>query len=209
VAEKEGEYLEEGNTELGGLEDELLFEEDFESNRSGWYTGEDSDEFGESASNVEDGVYQLYMNANSDDGNFLWVEPEYVEFDDFYYSAEVGEFETNGEFFYGIVFRSTPEGDAYMFEIDNDAFMVFATYADDEWVTLVDYTETDVINRNGPNQLAVETTGPLLTFIINDEEVATIEDDTIGSGTIGLVLELFEADTEMYIEFENTVVTVP
>ena len=41
------------------------------------------------------------------------------------------------------------------------------------------------------------------------EEVATLEDDMISEGTIGVVAEVFEADGEIEAVFDNVRVTVP
>jgi hypothetical protein len=93
--------------------------------------------------------------------------------------------------------------------MDNDGFIVFLALADDDWEILVDYTETSAINPDGPNQLMVEAIGPSLYFFINGEEVASVEDDTLESGSIGLVFELFDEGRELLIEFDNVIVSKP
>lgn len=53
----------------------------------------------------------------------------------------------------------------------------------------------------------VEAVGPSLTFFINGEEVAAIGDDTLDSGSIGLVVETFEEGGNVDLEFDTLVVT--
>ena len=45
-----------------------------------------------------------------------------------------------------------------------------------------------------------------MTFFINDQEVAQVEDDMLTSGTIGLTLDLYQ-EGELLVEFDDIVVT--
>ena len=190
-------------------EEDILFFDDFSSTRNGWYTSYDEDEYGEYEAQIEEGVYRVYLNAISEDGNFGWVEPDFVDLDDFVLSVEVPAVEYSGSIGYGVVFRSTPEGAAYFFEIDDYGFWVVYIPEEDDWVELVEYTEAPAINPNGPNLLEVEAFGPELAFFINGEEVAYLEDDAIESGSVGVITELFGADSELSVDFDNFVVFVP
>ena len=189
--------------------EDILFEDDFSSTRNNWYTGVDEDELGTYEAQIEDGVYRVYMNAVSDGGNFGWVEPDPIDVDDFVLSVDVPVAEFNGIFSYGVIFRSTPDGEAYMFEVDDYGILVVYMPVEGDWVELVEYTEAPAINPDGPNQIEVEALGPELTFFINGEEVAYVEDDRIKSGSVGLVVELYEPDSELNVEFDNFVVSEP
>ena len=202
---------EEGDEELyvDIPEEDILFFDDFSSTRNGWYTNIDEDEYGVYEAQIEDEVYRVYLNSVSEDGNFGWVEPSPVDFDDFVLLVDVPYVEFNGSMGYGVVFRSTPEGEAYIFEIDDFGFWVMYVPSEGEWVDLVQYTEAPAINPTGPNLLEVEAIGPEMTFFINGEEVAFIEDDAIESGSVGVVTELFGQDSELLVEFDNFELFVP
>ena len=183
----------------------MLFEDDFSSDQEVWYIGQDEDELGYFEAEITDGLYKLYMNSAAEDGNFSLVELYDMEVDDFILEVDIEYVEHSDDFLYGIVFRSDLEDNFYLFELDGDGFLV-ALSTEEDWVELVEYTESPAINPEGPNQLIIEAIGPSLSFLINDEEVATIEDNTLEYGSIGLVVELFEEETEMYVEFDNLVV---
>jgi len=197
---------ENGDINLDGLDQGILFEDDFSSDENGWYTGEDQDDLGYFEAGINDGIYRLYINSDTEDGNFGVVEPLDQYFDDFVYTVDAVYLEHNGDFTYGIFFRSDSEDNYYQFELDSDGFDVGLSTGGD-WKDLVEYTESSAINPEGPNQLMVKAVGPSLSFYINDEEVATIEDDTLQEGSIGLVVGLFNADSEMYVEFDDLTVS--
>ncbi len=194
------------SSESDELESGILFEDEFNSDENGWYTGQDEDEFGNYEAEIVEGTYRTYLTSDSDDGNFGWVEPFELELDDFALSMDVNAVDNDGDFGYGIAFRSTPEGDAYMFEIDNDGFLILLAHADDDWEVLIDYTEAPVINPGGPNQLGVVANGPWLNFFINDEEVAELNDDSLEYGSIGLVFDVFEEDGELMVDIDNLII---
>jgi serine/threonine protein kinase len=185
---------------------EIIFADDFDSDENGWFTGQADDEFGNYETEIVDGRYKFYVTAASEDGNFGYEEPFGLDLDDFVYSADFTELEYSGEFGYGLVFRSNTDGDYYLFEIDRDGFIVMLARAEDEWDVLVDYTETNEINPDGPNQLMVVAAGPRLTFFINEAEVAQVEDDTYERGSIGLVVDTFDEGGEIEVGVESVTV---
>ncbi len=184
---------------------EILFEERFDSNEQGWEIGEETDEYGQFRAEIVDGRYRLSHQA--DQGTFIWEEPAEVEFDDFFMSVEASPVEYSAPFAYGLVLRSnTADRNLYSFEIDTDGFFFVNLLQDNEWQTLIKYTEMAAIIPDGPNILAVKAVGATLTFFINGQEAATIEDDTLASGSVGVAIELYEADDRATVDFDNLVV---
>lgn len=191
------------NPPLDQADSEVLFEDDFDNNRNGWFVGQETDEYGEYDAEIGDGVYSVYIKATAEDGNTSWFQPEDLELDDFTYVVEVNQVEASADFRYGLTFRSTAEGDYYLFEVDNYGFEVWLyRAAAEEFEVLLDYTESSAIDPGGYNLLAVEADGPTMTFFINSEEVGVVEDDTLTSGSIGLAFVVFEQEEELRVEFE-------
>ncbi len=189
---------------LPGLDGEIVFEEQFDSNRQGWFVGEETDEYGYSEAEITDGRYRLSQEA--DQSVVWWSTLDEAEFDDFVLTLEATPVEQSGSFAYGLVFRNDSDERFYSFEIDSDGDFFVNLFEDDDWVSLVDYTEMPAIKENGPNQLMVEAVGPMMRFFINGEEAATIEDDTVQSGTIGVVLEIYDAGDSATVDFDNLIV---
>jgi serine/threonine protein kinase len=193
--------------------DGLLFADSFSDNRNNWLIDSYEDEFGYYSTSMEDGLFVMFVTSESDLGNTVWVEPTTEDFSDFVLSVKLSPDTENQDFLYGVVFRSTEtdEGDtdnAYMFELDNAGFVVSLVTADD-WIDLVEYTESSAIRPNSPNELTVEAIGPSMVFFINGEEVAAIIDDNIETGQIGLIAEIFEEAGELLVEVDRFYVIEP
>lgn len=108
----------------------------------------------------------------------------------------------------GILIRLTPDYTAdYEFTITPDGYFAVYKYTE-EFDALVDYTESSAI-RTEPgaiNQITVLADGPNMTFLINGVSVASVEDDNIHGGWLGLVVYNFdEVGTGAY--FDNLLVT--
>jgi hypothetical protein len=63
---------------------------------------------------------------------------------------------------------------------------------DDEWTTLQDATEDATIIAGAPNRVRMTAYGDTITFSVNGQELATLQDDQIAEGRAGLYLENFE-----------------
>jgi hypothetical protein len=180
---------------------ELLFEDEFDSNRHGWPTGEETDEFGHATTALVDGRYRITKEAT--DAVILWRKPNFATFDNFVLSVDTFLTESNAAVAYGVVFRNNENGDLYSFEIDSGGYYLVDMRADDSWERLVEYTQSAAINAGGYNRLTVKAIGPHLTFYINGEEVTALEDDTVDTGAIGLALELYDQGNTATVEFDN------
>jgi hypothetical protein len=61
--------------------------------------------------------------------------------------------------------------------------------AGDHWVDLMPWTRSTSVRPGGsPNELAVRAIGTRLTFSINGTEVASIDDDTLSDGRVGVFI---------------------
>lgn len=189
---------------IEGLDGEIIFEDPFDSTRNGWFTGAEEDEFGIFNTDIIEGRYRLSGQAKQ--GLFRSEQPLNVDFDDFILSVEampVGQTTSVG---YGVIFRVNEKGDHYTFTIDEgDSFSV-SLLREGEWEGLVASRRMAAIKNDGLNQLVVKAVGPALTFYINGQEAINIKDTTLESGGIGVALELYEADVEGAVEFDNFIV---
>jgi serine/threonine protein kinase len=184
------------------LDRDILFEETFTTNDVGWRTVEEDDEYGHYVTSFNDGRYRLSQTAARD--VFVWEQLTDINFDNFALAVEAMPVESNTDSYgYGLTFRNNQDFTSlYAFEIDTDGFFI-NKIVDGEWTTLVEYTLSPAINVDGPNQLLVVAVGPLMTFYINGEEVATVEDDSLPGGSVGVALDLYEAGNSATVDFDN------
>jgi hypothetical protein len=128
------------------------------------------------------------------------------EFSDFVLSLEATPLDAEEYYSYGIAFREDEFSlNAYTFEIGNDGLYSVQIY-DGEWKTLQEWTYTEAINVDATNELQVIANGSTLTFLVNGEELTTIEDDTFSSGTVALIVDMFEADQSATVDFDNLII---
>jgi hypothetical protein len=106
---------------------------------------------------------------------------------------------------YGLVVRHTDDRNFYRFEISSDGFYaVQAPTGAVGWEFLVDWTESEVINRGREtNRLKVEMQGPTMGFFVNDIELARVESDRYSEGDVGVIAGTFYVESGTHVLFDN------
>jgi serine/threonine protein kinase len=195
----------EPTTALEGLLDgDLFLKESFESDQRGWNITEFDSVFGYYQARIVNGRYRLSWDATQN--AFTWEEPTEVgEFDNFIVTVDAIPKAESDPFGYGLTFRHDLTGRFYTFEVYNDGHFVVRLNTTTGWQILVDDTPMEAIKRNEPNQLAVQANGSTLSFFINGEEAATIEDDTLEIGKIGVLITVDEGKSGT-AEYDNLVI---
>ena len=189
---------------------DLLLFDDFSNNDNEWPVEYLEDELGfyEAFVDDEQEEYVVAVGSDTDDGHVVWFSPTMNDLTDFVFSIEADAETESESYLYGVVFRSNDQG-AYFFEIDFEGFSVTAIDANDDWIELVEYTFSDAVKPDDVNELRVEAIGSQFTFFINNEEVASMEDNSFPKGTLGVVADAFERGDELTVVFDNLRVTTP
>jgi hypothetical protein len=193
--------------DIPGLEGEILFEDDFSSNKNDWPTGEQKDEYGTTNTEFVNERYRITQEAEQ--GVFVWNNLSDTNYDDFIFSVEttVVEKQVADTVAYGLTFReNVDDADLYVFEIDTGGFYSVSVRHNAEWETLVKWAKSSSINREGTNRLTAKAVGSKLTFYINGIEATTLEDSTLSRGAIGLALDLYEKGDKATVDFDNVVI---
>lgn len=196
--------------ELAGIapqEPGVLFNDEFDRDRYCW-ADEGTHLFGDYRSEVIDGRFRVTMQAKQ--GAALWNTIPGVDYTDMVVSVDAAPAaQADSPLGYGLVFRASPQGDYYLFEIlPDETFAVYLVTRDsDLWQELIGPTAA-TINQDTPNQLMVKAIGPSLSFWINGAEVAAIEDAALGRGSAGVLIEVGEGDNSV-VDFDNLVVRQP
>jgi len=184
---------------------EILLAEYFDSNANGWATGYFEDERTTDDISLVDGRYRMSITAR-DQAYVERILPN-QDFSDFSLSLEATPLDTAEHYSYGLAFREDEFSlSAYTFEIGNDGLYSVQLY-DGEWQVLQDWTYTDAIKVGETNDLRIIANGNVMTFLVNGQELTTIEDDTLSSGTVALVVDMFEADQSATVDFDNLIIS--
>jgi serine/threonine protein kinase len=186
-----------------GTGGEILFEEYFESDANGWATGEFEDEYTLDEISIEDGQYILSVTAR--EAAYIEKKLPNQEFSDFILTIEATPHDTEEHYSYGLSFRLNDNSYGYTFEIGNDRLYTVLLY-EDEWISLKEWSSTEAINIGETNEIMIVAAGSRLSFYVNGEQLTTLEDDTVASGQIALVLDMLEDDTSATVSFDNLII---
>lgn len=180
----------------------------FNDNANEWALGESDDpQYALIQRKIEQGVYR--WEAKSYDGFVWWVIPDVDELSDFYAAVEAQQFSEMeiGEF--GLIIRATDDDRYYLFEITQAGLYGIYYHVPGEWETLVDWTDTDLIQVENSNHLAVVAVGPEFHFLINGQVVARINDDRLPQGQTGVLVGLSNPDEQATWEFDDFEIRQP
>lgn len=178
---------------------DILYEDDFSSTDSGWDVWEDED----SAGGYENGKYVLQVFKTD---TFYWA---YLgqNYDDFVLDVDATKQAGPDDNGFGVIFRYQDAQNFYRFGISSDGFYELGYYENDEWTSLMDWTETEVIKQgNKTNHLTLICEGSNITVAVNGETLASFSDETFTSGDVG-VFAGATTEAGVKIAFDNFTVS--
>ncbi len=185
--------------------EDILFQDDFGNSGSGWEIGEyEAGDVG-----YKDGAYfvtstqletLMWGVANRSFDNVI------IEVDATQISA--GPDSNNA---YGVACReqSGDDGYGYYLRISGDGYYSIAKAANEEFTALVDWTESNVINKgNATNHIRAICNGTTLELFVNGQRLGSVEDSTFASGDIAFTATTYE-DEMTEVHFDNLTVRKP
>jgi hypothetical protein len=184
-----------------------VIDDGFDQNDLDWPEGDDTDPLAVINWKIEAGKFLWRATAN--DSFVWWVYPTMDPVTDFSLSVQVqqtgGAVDGEG----GLIYRVQEPGQYYTFELNG--MNQFAVYSrlEDGWHTLIDWSESDAIREDAPNQLTVVATGSQFDYFINQENVASLDDANIPNGMTGLLIGLSQAEDQGSWEFDDFKLNVP
>ncbi len=179
----------------GVAKGELLYSDDFSDPGSGWDIRE-----GDDGSTVyQNGEYHITV---SEIDWVAWGNP-YSNFSDFVLDVDATQVSGTNDNDFGVLLRYVDVDNFYRFEISGDGYYSFDLMQDNEWITLIDWTESSAIRQgNDTNAITVLCEGDLFTFYVNGEYLGEYRDSTFPSGDIGLLAGTIE-EAPVHIAFDN------
>lgn len=163
---------------------DTLYQEEFENNKTGW----DRVSNNNGIMDYDSGGYRMFVQSP---GYNLWSTPEKNYGD---VRVEVDVFRLNGpsENRMGLMCRYQ-NGDYYFFIISNDGFYAIGKFIGAQTVLLgqTEMKATEFIQKDAVNHLRADCIGNKLTFYINYNEAASVEDSDFPNGDVGLVTGAF------------------
>jgi hypothetical protein len=163
---------------------EVLYEEEFEDNTSGW--DRISNESG--IMDYDGGGYRMLVQQP---GYNLWATPE-RNFGDVRVEADVSLLSGPQENRTGLICRYQ-NGDYYFFIISNDGYYAVGKFIGGQALLLGETSmqPSEFIQKDAVNHLRADCIGDTLTFYINYNEVVSVQDDDFANGDVGLLAGAF------------------
>jgi len=198
----DGDVLRRGHFRIEtGDEAGALYRDDFSDPESGW--GETTVEAGNSSYGT--GIFCITV----DQPQWLVWSTAGQEFDDFVLEADAWQASGPADASYGIVARYTDADHFYRFEIGGDQQYSILKSSPQEWVSLVDWAESQAILPNRSiNHIKIVCRGTVLSLRVNGEHLVTVTDDSLVRGDIGLIGATFDQGGAVLC-FDNVKVSAP
>ena len=184
-----------------GGKDRLPWVEDFAS-PGGWQA--ESDATAQVA--VENGVLRVHVIVPN---QLAWAAAG-KDFGDFRLSVEATQVAGPDDNEYGVLVRMQDSSNFYRFSISGDGYFLVSKFVDGQQVLLgKDWTPSEAIHRGqATNVLEVVCQGDRLTFVVNGQPLAQVEDGEFSHGDVALYAGAFyEGGVEVH--FDNLRVTEP
>lgn len=179
----------------------LVYEDDFSDSFGGWDDAFDTytrKVYGNNRYQIEVNASNLvaWGLANRDVANFE-IEVEARQ--------EDGDVKNS----YGLLFRFQDRENFYRFDISGDGYFLLSKFVDGQWVTLVDWTASEFINKgNAGNILKVSAFGPNITVSVNGQQLASIVDDSLTHGNFGFFAGTF-SEPYTWVSYDNLKMWTP
>ncbi len=179
----------------------LVYEDDFSDSFGGWDDAFDAytrKVYGNNRYNIE--VFASNLVA--------WGLANRIV-SDFEVEVEAKLEEGNAKNSYGLIFRFEDRENFYRYDISGDGYFLFSKFIDGEWVTLVDWTQSEFVNPAGAtNILKVSAFGPNITLWANGQPLATATDDSLTRGNFGFFTGTF-SEPYSWVSYDNLKMWTP
>lgn len=192
-----------GGDDTPAKDPNVLFEDDFSSVSSGW----DRFSAGEGSTDYADGVYRIYVDSTQVD---FWANPG-KNFTDAVVTVEATKVGGPDDNDFGLICRYIDDANFYFFLASSDGYYAIGRMLDgaQELIGQEQLQPTEaIVLGNSTNTISASCVGSTLSFTINGETVATVEDASFSAGDIGLIAGTYDTrGTD--IHFDNLKVTKP
>lgn len=183
--------------------DNVLFYDNFSAVQPGWALFDTS----EGAAYVQQG--ELYLE---DRGRGVGIYTHLVnrEWNNVAVSVRLRQIEGSQDNWMGVICRQQDEENYYLFAISADGYYLILKVEGGIPTQLVGPTRDELINAGrGTNQLTARCADQNLSLRVNDEILATVEDDTFETGHVALFADAVAAGGTTTVAFDALVISEP
>jgi hypothetical protein len=184
----------------------VYIDDSFQDNTFGWPVGEDLGGLADVAIQIEQGAFLWSAQAYN---NFIyWAHPEMDYLENFYLLVEVAQVSGPPEASFGFVFRLGEEA-YYIFGIDSLGRYDLYRFRLGEWEFILAGEQPQNILPSGINRLEIVARGSTFSFYINGEYLDEVDDPSLATGAVGLMIGLSEAGDSAQFSFTRFMLLSP
>lgn len=190
-------------TQTGGS-GEVLFQDDFSDEASGWYTFLDQ----EGVTDYQDGGFRIFVDVAN---TYHWTNPEKT-FGDVQVEVDARKISGPEENDFGLICRYQDDANFYFFTISSDGYYGIAKFVDGEEILVgaedLGFDDAAIKSGQATNHVRADCVGNTLTLYANGQQLIQAQDDEFTEGDVGLIASTYDVvGTDML--FDNFVVTQP
>lgn len=158
---------------------DVLYADNFDDASSGWETWDEEDSTGQ----YEEGKFAIEVRAVD---TFYWTSVD-QNFDDLVLDVDATKVDGVDDNHFGVIARFQDNQNFYLFSISSDGYYQIGYFENDEFTPLVDWSESEAINQgDATNHIQLKCQGDMLTWSVNGQELAEVQDGRFQTGDIGL-----------------------
>ena len=185
-----------------------VFTDTFDQVTGIWYTGEDEDDLMKGSWSIQDGQYQISLEAKDAFSQWMWPDPD-PQVNDFYLGVRMDFVEGPDGMDGGLIFRRQEDGSFYLFDVTAGGDFAVYMYTGSEWVTISEASFTENFKAGGINLLEAVGEGDKYTLFINGQKVVSFRDDRLQQGGIGFLIGLASPGDKGAFTIDDVVVRSP
>jgi len=179
---------------------EILLEDDFSTKGKAWYTGEED---GNSITNLN-GIMEFSVIKAS---WLLWTESTLLNESDVVMEVDALLWDGDLTNSYGLMCRYTDADNFYSLSIANDGYVEILKYVGGEAELLYGEMQLAAFDAN-LNHIAASCIGETLSLYVNGDFIASVEDSSLESGDVGLVVGTYDLPP-VTVRFDNFIAYTP
>jgi hypothetical protein len=166
-----------------------------------WNDIDEDNRFVTGSVRAQNGKYRWDLKCNE---GFVWpsLALENTFTTDFYAAVDARLVSGPDSADYGLLFRHRG-GNYYYFFVSATGYYSLGLYYFEKWETLIEWTAASALQTGAVNRLAVGARGSRFDLFINDEYMASAQDERLESGTVGVAVELYNEGDKGVFEFDN------
>ena len=194
-----------GGGDTGGSGSDALFTDDFSDSSAGW----DEDSSDSSTVEYRSGKYVIGITVES---WLAWANPSPKDFENIHLEVTAGNTGDAQDAGFGLICNYTDDGDFYYLAMSVDGFYIIAKKEGDSTEALSDadnqwLASEDIAVNQTSYLIGADCADGTLTLYVDGTQIASVEDDTFTSGSVGLIAATFDGSDSAEVTFDNYEVT--